>query len=1709
MQEGQARSPDRSGHGTVNGEGHPDGANHAGDEPERRGEDSLSPRRRRLRNALLAAGGVVAMLFAAAVWLALDPGLLRAAAEYVATAATGRPVLIGSLDLRTVDGRAVIEAREVRVGRTTTERVSISLAGWRSHASGDGVRFPNGGTVDHFRASIDFSLTALPKIPTVEATGAGLVAARRARSGSDRPPPLARLLAVSRLFLRFGLERLVLHSGEIEYRGRSSTRSAGLTAILDATGEGLAFSGELLVGSGVPPLAFDGTVRDPLADDWRIDTRLTGERVPMAGVRFLAGVLEPGPTMRTTLDRISSETRFRLSVRVTRARIEWATLDFTFGAPEASEAEEIRLDGVRFIARAEPDPAGWTVTGDVDWTRLPGGEDAERSEFALRWSAGVPGSLRWSAHRVPVPLLAGVARNALPTGHSFRSALERLEPTGVIDEVAAFGDPGSGGEPSFWLSAVVSGFGATAWDWRITEAGARIEFAGGQWRARFAGDRLQALAPSFRSSPYDLTLQGEVRVAPTERGWMAQTAGLDFAVAGIGGRIEGSLVVPLPNREGAPSVDAEIRLDDPVLADIGAILPDRRAVAFTRWYRRAVRSGRLSGAMVKIRGDPRGIPFPAGDGEFEARGTVREVDFAYAEGWPAVLVEEAAVRANGARLEFSGIRGTILDTRVEHGTAWLPDATDPAGRIRVSIAGSGPARDLLEFVRASPLGTRIGGVASGLRADGPTSTAAELDIPYGRRAGSRRLEVAGTIALDGVAVGIAGRRAVLEEVRGDLAFDAASLSGGPLHGRFQGAGIESHVEFERGEGLVLRFSGEGDGRWFGTAIEDLVDLGKDETEPWLAHLLGRVSWDAEYRSRSGIVFRSDLRSAAVDFPPPFEKPAGTARRLEVVLTPGEAEWLIDASYGPDAKGTFEIAETDGEWALARGAVSLGASRPVLPAEAHVLISGDLAEIDLDPWLALGTAEAAGRAGWLSRIGRISLATAGARVLGRRVALDHLDLAPAAGGSGYRVRIEGAGAEGEIAFPADPSSGSARARLERLHFEEPFATGEDHEGEVPGEGAGADARPEQWPSFDARIGSLRFGKLDLGTVRATGSRVENGLHVEEARGDSPDLRIRGRGQWLTGEDGAPASRFEATLDTGDLARLLAAAGLGEEAAEGGTVEVRFDLAWPGSPFEPSPEKLAGTIENGRREREPSTRTRRTGRPAVRAPEPRRPAASPCPRPVPRGRQGLRIRSHHGPDPDRGRIGPDRRTGDRRSERSDRSERQHRPGIPAVRSGGHGHSAPHPERRAASGLGRRVAGPRREFPVREGRGGRDHPRSPLPAAVPDPRTTERSGDRAHPAPQPYRTEMNPPVPTIDPGERVVVGLSGGVDSAVTAAMLRDAGAAVEPVFMKNWEEDDHGGECSAAQDLLEAEAVCAHLGLRLRPVNFSTEYWDRVFEPFLAASAAGRTPNPDVWCNQEIKFGELFRYADDLGVSRVATGHYARVVRRESRYRLLKGRDAQKDQSYFLYRVSQDSLARALFPVGDRTKPEVRAAAAAAGLPNHARPDSTGICFIGERPFREFLARWIPPAPGPIETVEGERLGTHGGLAFHTLGQRRGLGIGGRRGGSGEPWYVAGKDFGRNALIVAQGARHPKLAARALTAGNPSWTAGEPPPFPLVCEAVTRYRGPGSRSRVTTLGKDRLRIAFDPPQWGVAPGQSVVLYAGEECLGGAIIEETESG
>ena len=1164
------------------------------------GEAAAAPRRRTwLRRGLLVLGGVLAVPAAAATWLALDPTLLRPTAEYLVTAATGRPTAIGGLDFQVAEGRILIEARKVRVGRTTTERVSVSLAGMRAQANGDGLRFPNGSSIGHFRASIDLSLTGLPRVTTVDATDAVLVAVRRGRSDPDGPPPLARLLIVPRILLRLGLERLVLHSGEIEYRGRSSVRSAGMTAEVRSTDRGLRFHGALSVGAGAPPLPFDGAVRDPMSDDWRIDVRLAGEDVPMEGVRRLAGVLEPGDTVRAALGRIANEARFVLAVRLAQARIEWADLDFTFrapgrggggggpdegggpgdaGGPEDGGATAIDLEGVRFLARTTPHPGGWTVTGEVDWSRLSDdGGDAERSPFALRWSTGAPGSLRWSARRVAIPLLARAAGNALPPAHPLPAALDRLRPEGTIDELAAFGDPGAGDEPSFWLSAAVSGFGASVGGWRISEAAAKVEFADGGWRVRFVDDRLVAAMPSFRSAPWELTLRGEVGVTAGERAWTARTEGLRLAAAGVAGRIAGRLEAPFAGREGAPLLDAELRLDETALTDVGAMLPDLRAPGFARWYRRTVRSGRITGSRVRVRGDPRRIPFPKGEGEFRATGTVRGVRFAYAEGWPAVRIEEARMRAEGPELEFSGGRGSIFDTAIEDGAARLRDVTDRTGRVQVSFAASGPARDLLAFVRASPLRTEDGGPAPDLLMDGPAAATARLGVPYGPGAADRALDVAGTISLGGVAIRLADRRAVLEGVVGDLAFDAETLTGGPLRGRLRGAGIETHVEFDRSAGLALRFSGEGDGDWFGLALDDLVDLGPEETGPWLEPVRGRASWDAEYRSRGGIVFRSDLRSASVELPPPFEKRAGTARRLEVVLAPGEAEWRIGASYGPDVKGEFEIADLGEEWALTRGGLALGGARPALPSESHVEVTGGLDELDLDQWLALGAAPSSGpTGGWLSRIGRISLETAGARVAGRRVALERFELVPASDGAEFHVVLAGEGLAGEVVFPADPASGQARARLDRVHLDPPPAAGEE-DGERPGDEPDGAERPDRWPSFDVRIGSLRFEQIDLGAVRVVGVRTDDGIEFEKIAVDSPGMRVRGKGSWRSGEDGAPVSRFEAKLNSENLSRLLASADLDEEAVTGGMVEIRFALAWPGSPLDPSLAKAEGAIE----------------------------------------------------------------------------------------------------------------------------------------------------------------------------------------------------------------------------------------------------------------------------------------------------------------------------------------------------------------------------------------------------------------------------------------------------------------------------------------------------------------------------------------------------
>ena len=369
------------------------------------------------------------------------------------------------------------------------------------------------------------------------------------------------------------------------------------------------------------------------------------------------------------------------------------------------------------------------------------------------------------------------------------------------------------------------------------------------------------------------------------------------------------------------------------------------------------------------------------------------------------------------------------------------------------------------------------------------------------------------------------------------------------------------------------------------------------------------------------------------------------------------------------------------------------------------------------------------------------------------------------------------------------------------------------------------------------------------------------------------------------------------------------------------------------------------------------------------------------------------------------------------------------------------------------------------------------------------------------------MSDPAPSPAPGgeplPRVMMALSGGVDSAVALMLLKRQGYDVEALFMKNWEEDDADGYCAAAEDLADAERVCERLGVALHTVNFSYEYWENVFTHFLDEYRSGRTPNPDVLCNREVKFQAFAEHAITLGADCIATGHYARVERDGELFRLLTGNDPEKDQSYFLHMLDQHQLARALFPIGDRDKRDVRRMAREAGLEPHDKKDSTGICFIGERPFREFLARFVDARPGAIESVDGERLGEHRGLALYTIGQRQGLGIGGRAGSSGAPWYVIDKDLASNTLLVAQGREHPALLSRALVAGAPHWIRGEAPALPLRCEARIRYRQPAQACEVSS-DPAGCRVRFDTPQWAAAPGQSVVFYAGDECLGGAVID-----
>ncbi|MBX3599268.1 MAG: tRNA 2-thiouridine(34) synthase MnmA [Rubrivivax sp.] len=356
-----------------------------------------------------------------------------------------------------------------------------------------------------------------------------------------------------------------------------------------------------------------------------------------------------------------------------------------------------------------------------------------------------------------------------------------------------------------------------------------------------------------------------------------------------------------------------------------------------------------------------------------------------------------------------------------------------------------------------------------------------------------------------------------------------------------------------------------------------------------------------------------------------------------------------------------------------------------------------------------------------------------------------------------------------------------------------------------------------------------------------------------------------------------------------------------------------------------------------------------------------------------------------------------------------------------------------------------------------------------------------------------------------QRVVVGLSGGVDSAVSAWLLKQQGFEVVGLFMKNWEADDDDEYCSSNVDFVDAAAVADVIGIELEHVNFAAEYRDRVFAEFLREYRAGRTPNPDVLCNAEIKFKAFLDHALRLGAGSIATGHYARVRRAaDGRWQLLKGLDAGKDQSYFLHRLNQDQLARTRFPVGELKKSEVRRLAAEIGLPNARKKDSTGICFIGERPFREFLNRWLSHEPGPIVDERGREVGRHVGLSFYTLGQRQGLGIGGvaEGGGTHAPWYVVHKDLAANVLHVVQGHEHPWLLSDWLRAEDASWIAGAPPADGALLGAKTRYRQADARCRYEAA-EGGFGLQFEAPQWAVTPGQSAVLYDGEVCLGGGVI------
>ncbi len=348
-----------------------------------------------------------------------------------------------------------------------------------------------------------------------------------------------------------------------------------------------------------------------------------------------------------------------------------------------------------------------------------------------------------------------------------------------------------------------------------------------------------------------------------------------------------------------------------------------------------------------------------------------------------------------------------------------------------------------------------------------------------------------------------------------------------------------------------------------------------------------------------------------------------------------------------------------------------------------------------------------------------------------------------------------------------------------------------------------------------------------------------------------------------------------------------------------------------------------------------------------------------------------------------------------------------------------------------------------------------------------------------------------------------MSGGVDSSVSAFLLKQAGYSVEGLFMKNWEEDDTDEFCSAAKDLKDAEMVCEKIGIQLHRVNFAAEYWDNVFEHFLKEYKAGRTPNPDILCNKEIKFKAFLDYARHLGADKIATGHYARVQHTNNQSFLLTGLDQNKDQSYFLYTLGQAQLNPTLFPVGELEKPRVRKIAEEADLITYDKKDSTGICFIGERRFKNFLSTYLPAQPGIMQTPEGKIVGKHDGLMYYTIGQRQGLGIGGHKGSNEAPWYVIDKNVEKNILIVAQGHDHPLLYRKELNCSQLHWVTGTAPADNFNCTAKTRYRQKSNSCQVTRIDAENFNVIFTAPQWAITPGQSVVFYDGEVCLGGGMI------